>query len=79
MPDLKTQQNSLTKMGLFNVEEFPSMRVGSLIALNRLNMVRQSLNCVLEMVVQSMFLSPTRTTLGHESKAVSIEACIDEI
>ena len=79
VPDSRTRQDSLTKMGSINVEEFPSMRVGSLITLDILNMVRQSFSCVLEMVVQSMFISPTRTTLGHESKAISIEACIDEM
>ena len=62
-----------------NVEAFPNMRVGSLITLDILNMVRQSLSCVLEMVVQSIFISLTRTTLGHESKAISIEDCTDEI
>ena len=65
-------------MGSVNVEEFPSMRVGSLITSDILNMVRQSLYCVLDMVIQSMFISPTRTTLGHESKAISIEAFIEE-
>ena len=61
LPDSRTRQDSLTKMGSCNVEEFPSMRVGSLITLDILNMVRQSLSCVLDIVVQSMFISPTRT------------------